>query len=158
MKVAGGYEIGIDIGGTFTDVVCRRPGAPMLTTKIMSTRKDPGEAVLQAVAFMVENWKLQPEEIGRFLHGTTVATNAVLERKGARLGLLTTAGFKDVLEIGRQWRQALYRVILEPETPVFLAPGKFRKEVRERVSASGEIVTPLDEESVLAAMRDLVEA
>ena len=158
MEAAGGYEIGIDIGGTFTDVVCRRPGAPMLTTKIMSTRKDPGEAVLQAVAFMVENWKLQPEEIGRFLHGTTVATNAVLERKGARLGLLTTAGFKDVLEIGRQWRQALYQVILEPETPVFLAPGKFRKEVRERVSASGEIVTPLDEESVLAAMRDLVEA
>jgi N-methylhydantoinase A len=151
-------DVGIDIGGTFTDVVCRRAGAPALTTKIMSTRRDPSEAVLRAIRFMVEEWKIDPREIAHFLHGTTVATNAVLERKGAKLGLLTTEGFKDVLEIGRQWRQHLYGIILQPETPVFLAPGEFRKEIRERVSAQGEIVVPLDEASVLQACDDLVEA
>jgi N-methylhydantoinase A/oxoprolinase/acetone carboxylase beta subunit len=158
MSAAGAYDIGIDIGGTFTDVVCRRAGEPMLTTKIMSTRKDPSEAVMKAVAFMVENWNIQPHEIGRFLHGTTVATNAVLERKGARTGLLTTEGFKDVLEIGRQMRQALYGVILQPETPVFLAPGKFRKEIRERVTAAGEVLVPLDEAAVREAAKALVGA
>ena len=63
------------------------------------------------------------DRIARFVHGTTVATNAVLERKGARIGLITTAGFKDVLEIGRQNRRAMYDLVLQPETPVFLAPG-----------------------------------
>ncbi len=149
------YDIGIDIGGTFTDVVCRRPGEPMLTTKIMSTRQNPNEAVMRAVQFMVENWKIAPADVGHFLHGTTVATNAVLERKGARIGLLTTAGFKDVLEIGRQMRQALYGIILEAETPIFLAEGKYRKEITERIGSKGEVVTPLDEESVRAAARAL---
>lgn len=151
------YDIGIDIGGTFTDVVCRRPGEPMRTTKIMSTRQDPSEAVMRAVRYMVEHWDLAPADVGHFLHGTTVATNAVLERKGARLGLLTTAGFKDVLEIGRQMRHALYGIILEPETPIFLAPGKRRKEIPERVGAKGEVVTPLDEAAVRRAVRELLD-
>jgi len=150
------YDIGIDIGGTFTDVVCRRPGEPMRTTKIMSTRQDPSQAVMRAVQYMVENWNIAPSDIGHFLHGTTVATNAVLERKGARLGLLTTAGFKDVLEIGRQMRHALYGIILEPETPIFLAPGKYRKEVPERIGSKGEVVTPLDEDAVRRAVRELL--
>ncbi|MDE0062398.1 MAG: hydantoinase/oxoprolinase family protein [Gammaproteobacteria bacterium] len=152
------YDIGIDIGGTFTDLVCRRPGESMLTAKIVSTRWNPDEAVMQAVRFMVENWNIAPEEVGRFLHGTTVATNAVLERKGARLGLLTTAGFKDVLEIGRQMRRELYGIILKPQTPVFLAPGKYRREISERIGSKGEEVTPLDEEAVRSAVLDLVEA
>jgi len=158
MTRATQYDIGIDIGGTFTDVVCRRPGEPMLTTKIMSTRQNPNEAVMQAVRYMVENWSIAPEDVGHFLHGTTVATNAVLERKGARLGLLTTAGFKDVLEIGRQMRHALYGIILEPETPIFLAAGKYRKEIPERIGSTGEEVAPLDEAAVRAAVRELVEA
>ncbi|WP_191057583.1 hydantoinase/oxoprolinase family protein [Geminicoccus harenae] len=149
-------DIGIDIGGTFTDVVCRRMGEPMLTTKIMSTRKDPSAAVMNAVRYMVENWNISPSDVGHFLHGTTIATNAVLERKGARLGLLTTAGFKDVLEIGRQLRQTLYGIILDPETPGFLARGKYRKEIAERISAQGEVVTPLDEGAVRQAARELV--
>ncbi len=152
------YDIGIDIGGTFTDLVCRRRGEPMLTAKIVSTRRHPDEAVMQAVRFMVENWNIAPEEVGRFLHGTTVATNAVLERNGARLGLLTTAGFKDVLEIGRQMRRELYGIILKPQTPVFLAPGKYRREIPERIGSKGEEVTRLDEEAVRSAVHDLVEA
>ena len=71
------------------------------------------------------------------MHGTTAATNAVLERKGARIGLITTEGFRDVLEIGRQMRHQMYDLVLRPETPVFLAPGRYRKEVRERLDAQG---------------------
>src|SRR5690606_26945716 len=104
-------SIGVDIGGTFTDVVCAAPGQPPRIVKIPSTPGDPSVAVLRAVQHMAEHWGVRPEHIGRFVHGTTVATNAVLERKGARIGLLTTAGFKDVLEIGRQMRHQMYDVI-----------------------------------------------
>jgi len=78
--------------------------------------------------------------------GTTVATNAVLERKGARIGLLTTAGFRDVLEIGRQLRTQVYRIILEPEAPVFLAPRRYpRREIAERIDTNGMVLMPIDE-------------
>jgi N-methylhydantoinase A len=156
--IAPGFEIGVDIGGTFTDVVCRQPGGRMRLMKVPTTRSDPSEAVLRALAAMREAWSLDPSLITRFSHGTTVATNAVLERKGACIGIITTEGFRDVIEIGRQLRRAVYRVILEPETPVFLAPGQFRREVAERVSATGEIVTPLDEAALLAAADELVAA
>ena len=149
-------EIGVDIGGTFTDVICRRPGEPPRVVKIPSTPADPSVAVLRSIEHMAEHWNVRPTDIARFVHGTTVATNAVLERKGARIGLLATEGFKDVLEIGRQMRQALYSVILEPEVPVFLAPGAFRKEVRERIGPTGEVITPINEASVLAAVEALV--
>jgi len=149
-------DIGIDIGGTFTDVVCRRPGEAMRITKLMTTRSDPSTAVLRAIDHMVTNWNVRPDEIAHVLHGTTIATNAVLERKGARIGLLTTEGFKDVLEIGRQMRHQIYSVILSPEAPIFLAPGKFRHEVRERIGADGEVRVPLDEATVLAAVDALV--
>ena len=86
---------------------------------------------------MRRQWHIPPDAIARFVHGTTIATNAVLERKGARIGLITTAGFKDVLEIGRQMRRAMYDLVLQPETPVFLAPGAFRKEVPERIGPAG---------------------
>ena len=84
-----------------------------------------------------QEWGISPADIARFVHGTTVATNAVLERKGARIGLITTEGFRDVLEIGRQMRHQMYDLVLQPETPVFLAPGRFRKEVTERLDAQG---------------------
>src|SRR5690348_6325769 len=105
---------------------------------------------------MKREWEVDAAAIARFVHGTTVATNAVLEKKGAKIGLLATAGFKDVLEIGRQMRRAMYQLALRPETPVFLAPGAFRKEVRERVAATGEVLAPLDEASVERAIDELV--
>src|SRR5579872_6702487 len=119
---AFGCDIGVDIGGTFTDVVCRVPGQPLRKLKVPSTRSDPSEAVLQSIELLRDKWGIEPVEIVRFVHGTTVATNAVLERKGARIGILTTRGFRDTLEIGRQMRQAMYKAISEPETPIFLAP------------------------------------
>src|SRR4051795_232926 len=137
-------EVGVDIGGTFTDIVCREPHGAMRLMKVPTTRGDPSAAVLQSLAEMPERWGLSADAIGRFAHGTTVATNAVLERKGAKIGLITTQGFRDVLEIGRQLRRSMYDLKLRPETPVFLAPGSRRKEVRERVVASGEVLVPLD--------------
>src|SRR5687768_836169 len=109
------YEVGVDIGGTFTDVVCRRPGGEVKLVKIPTTRADPSAGVLHAVKHMAAEWGIAPGEIVRFVHGTTVATNAVLERKGAKIGLITTQGFRDVLEIGRQSRHNVYSVMLEPE-------------------------------------------
>ncbi len=149
-------EIGVDIGGTFTDVVCHAPGGPLRIVKIPSTPSDPSQAVLQSIAYMAETWAIKPAQVARFVHGTTVATNAVLERKGARIGVLTTEGFRDVIEIGRQMRHQMYSVILEPETPIFLAPGARRREVRERVGPQGEVLIALDEPSVLAAVDALV--
>lgn len=149
-----GHEIGIDIGGTFTDIVCRLESG-IRTLKIPTSRGNPGAAVLAALAELRRTLGIDPAAVSRFLHGTTIATNAVLERKGARIGLITSMGFRDVLEIGYQLRQDLYRVILEPSTPVFLAPGALRREVIEQVSAQGEVLVPLDESSVRRAVDDL---
>jgi N-methylhydantoinase A/oxoprolinase/acetone carboxylase beta subunit len=150
------YAVGVDIGGTFTDVVCAGSDGSFRVMKRPTTRADPAAAVRDALAAMQAEWGIDPAAIARFVHGSTVATNAVIERQGARTGLITTAGFKDVLEIGRQMRHRMYDLVLQPETPVFLAPGSRRKEVRERVSAQGDIVTPLDEADVRARAVELV--
>ena len=152
-----GVEIGIDTGGTFTDVVCFRDGRPVGVTKISSTPSDPSVAILEAVAHLKREWDISPAEIKRFGHGTTVATNALIERKGGRIGLLATQGFSDVIEIGRQMRRHLYEAPLAPESPVFLAPGRRRKGVIERTASDGSVVIPLDPESVRIAARELVD-
>jgi len=154
-EAAGKFEIGVDIGGTFTDVVCRDGTGAMRLVKIPTTRRNPSAGVKAAMDYMQREWRVSPDEIVRFVHGTTVATNAVLEAKGAKVGLLTTVGFKDVLEIGRQMRHSVYDLVLKPETPVFLAPGALRKEVGERVTATGDVLVPLDESSVVHAVDEL---
>ena len=148
----GSFDIGVDIGGTFTDVVCRAPDGGVRLVKIPTTRLDPSTGVKAAIELIRHDWSVPPQAIARFVHGTTVATNAVLEATGARIGLLTTEGFKDVLEIGRQMRHAMYDLVLEPESPAFLAPGALRQEVRERMTAHGEVLVPLDEASVERAV------
>lgn len=156
--MSGDLRIGVDIGGTFTDVVVRRPGSPTRIMKIPTTRSDPSLAVLEALKRMQSEWGLAPDEVARFVHGTTVATNAVLERKGAKVGVITTEGFRDVLEIGRQMRHQMYQLALDPETPTFLAPGRMRHEVPERISATGEVLKALDEAAVADAADALVAA
>jgi N-methylhydantoinase A/oxoprolinase/acetone carboxylase beta subunit len=152
------YEVGIDTGGTFTDVVVRGSDGSLCLTKLPTTRANPAEGVRQVVGATFKAWGIATGDIRRFVHGTTTATNAVLERKGAKIGLLTTEGFKDVLELGRQNRRQMYDLILSPHTPVFLAPGALRKEVRECIGPNGEVLTPLDEESLRCAVDALVEA
>ncbi len=153
----GRFEIGVDIGGTFTDIVCRERGGALHVLKVPTTRGDPSVAVIKSIAELAERWGVSADRIGRFAHGTTVATNAVLERKGARIGVLTTAGFRDVLEIGRQLRTDVYRVILDPQAPVFLAPRRYRREIPERLDASGAVLTALDEAAVVKAADELVQ-
>ena len=150
-------SVAVDIGGTFTDVVCRDGEGRLRYFKVPTTRRDESIAVLDSVARIAAEWGIAPEAIERFAHGTTVATNAVLERRGAPMGLITTRGFRDVLEIGRQMRHRMYDVVLQPETPIFLAPGARRLEVSERVDAAGNVLVPLDEAEVERAAQALVD-
>lgn len=149
-----GVSIGIDIGGTFTDVVCATPSGTHVL-KVPTTRREPGQAVMTALEILRREHGIATAAIERFAHGTTIATNAVLERKGARVGLIATEGFRDVLEIGRQIRRQMYDLNLRPETPGWLAPGARRVEVRERVDARGDVLVPLDAPSLAAAIAKL---
>ena len=151
------FRVGVDVGGTFTDVVCTRDGQPPLVFKVPSTPANPGEAALAGVERLAAEG-VEPGSLAQLAHGTTVATNAVLERTGGRLGIITTEGFRDTLEIGRQMRREMYEVRLDPQTPVFLAPRAMRIGVRERVGPGGEVIEPLDENSVRAALDRLVAA
>lgn len=149
-------DIGVDIGGTFTDVVARAEDGTLRLAKIPSNRAKPGAPIRTVLQSLLPEWGLAPSDVRRFVHGTTVATNAVLERKGAVLGILATEGFTDVIEIGRQNRTQIYELLLKPETPNFLAPGARRKGVREAVSPTGEMVTPLDEGSLARSVDELL--
>lgn len=149
-----GWSVGIDIGGTFTDVIAIGPRGSVVL-KVASTPGNPSAAVTAALSVLSAEHGILPREITRFAHGTTVATNAVIERKGARIGLIATEGFRDILEIGRQMRRQMYDLRLQPETPVWLAPGERRVEVRERIDAQGAVAVPLDEASIDAALAKL---
>jgi N-methylhydantoinase A/oxoprolinase/acetone carboxylase beta subunit len=156
--VANQLDIGIDIGGTFTDVVCRFADGSLRQFKLPTTRANPAHAVRDALAHMVREWGIKAGDIARFVHGTTVATNAVLERTGATIGVITSAGFRDVLEIGRGNRREIYDTVLQPQTPIFLAPRALRREVPERLTVDGEIVTALDEAALKRAAAELKAA
>jgi N-methylhydantoinase A len=129
-------RLGVDSGGTFTDFVWLDEAGRLRIHKELSTPADPARAILTGIQFLGV-----PDE-APIVHGTTVATNALLERRGARTGLITTEGFADVLAIGRQNRPELYS--LRPWKGEPLAPRAWRLEVRERVTAEGEILVPLD--------------
>ncbi|MGI9333866.1 MAG: hydantoinase/oxoprolinase family protein [Gammaproteobacteria bacterium] len=150
-------RIGVDVGGTFTDVVYMSENDEPRILKVPSTPDDPARGVLDAVESLLGIDSARSKDVITLAHGTTVATNAVLERKGASVGLIATEGFTDVLEIGRQMRRQMYAVRLDPETPVFVAPGYMRQGVCERIGAAGEVVTPLDERSVERALDVLVD-
>ena len=143
-----GARLGVDVGGTFTDLVALVDGA-LVTAKVPSTPRDQSEGVLASLR------AADTGTVAAFAHGMTVATNALLERRGARTALVTTAGFRDVLEIGRQDRPHLYD--LARDRPPALIPRALRFSVRERMGPEGELA-PLDEESVEAAVAALREA
>jgi N-methylhydantoinase A len=149
-------QIAIDIGGTFTDVVAAGPTG-MRAVKVPSSKTDPVAAIEAGLAAIAQAADIDLTTVTRFVHGTTVATNAVLMRRGARVGLLATAGFEDTLEIGRQKRSRMYDLLQPPETPVFLAPRRQRIGIVERVGADGHVIEPLDQEGVRKAIGLLVE-
>jgi N-methylhydantoinase A/oxoprolinase/acetone carboxylase beta subunit len=150
-------SVAVDIGGTFTDVVVLDGGRLVTFAKVPSTPRAFADGIVAGVAAALERAKLRPAQVDRFAHGTTVATNAVLERKGAVVGLLATDGFEDALEIGRMKRRELYDLFIDAQTPIFLAPRRRRVPIRERLDAQGEVLFPLDEEQVRRAVQGLVE-
>ncbi|MFI0847744.1 hydantoinase/oxoprolinase family protein [Mesorhizobium sp. IMUNJ 23232] len=149
-------DVGVDTGGTFTDLVFRFASGKVRIAKVPSTPSDPARAVLEGILQKAREWNVPIGNVRRVVHGTTVATNAIIERKGSRIGLITTEGFRDVLEIGRQMRQEMYNLRIKPVTPTFLAPRSRRLEVPERLSAAGEVLVPLDEGAVVKAAEMLV--
>ena len=148
-------QIGVDIGGTFTDIVALDGEGRLALAKVPSTPKDLLDGIGAAVGKVLALAGAPPGDVERFIHGTTVATNAVLEQKGAVTAVLTTEGFEDVLEMGRQKRSRMYDLEMDPETPSFLAPGRRRVGIRERLDARGATLVPLDEGQVRAAVQTL---
>jgi N-methylhydantoinase A len=143
-----GYSLGIDIGGTFTDLVLHdHTGGRHWGTKVLTTHADAQQGVVAGVHAILDEAGVEPRAIGRVVHATTLFTNALIERKGARTGLLTTAGFRDVLEIGRERKYDLYDIGIENPAP--LVPRDLRLEVTERIRADGSVGTPLDEAQLL---------
>ena len=148
-------QIGVDIGGTFTDIVALDPAGRLTFTKVPSTPKDLLDGIGAAVTKVLAMADARPGEVERFIHGTTVATNAVLEQKGAVTAVLTTEGFEDVLELGRMKRSRMYDLAMDAETPTFLAPRRRRVGVRERLDAKGRVLVPLNEADVRDAVQRL---
>jgi len=141
-------QIGLDIGGTFTDIVALDREGHLGLTKVPSTPKDLLEGIGAATRRILDIAGAKPGDVERFIHGTTVATNAILEQKGALTAVLTTEGFEDVLELGRMKRSRMYDLAMDPETPTFLAPRRRRVGVRERLDAKGRVLVPLHEDDV----------
>ncbi len=140
-----GTAIGIDIGGTFIDLVVLDHGR-LRVVKVPSTPEAPEAGVLSCLADLIARGMIVPSDVERIAHGSTVATNALLEGHLAKTALITTRGFRDVLEIGRQNRPSLYDLFFERPLPI--VPRDLRFEVRERIDARGEVVLPLEEEDV----------
>ena len=144
--MSGGYRLGVDIGGTFTDVVVLSEDTGALETlKILTTPDDVARGFLEAVDRALAG-RLRPETIRHVVHGTTVATNAIIEGRIARTALVVTRGFRDLLEIARQTRPDLYDLLCDKPEP--LVPRDLCFEVTERLDAEGCVVTPLAEEEL----------
>lgn len=133
-------RIAVDIGGTFTDVVLLKDSAVIATTKVLTTPDDPSRAVATGVEEILS--RESPQNVAEIVHGTTLISNSLIERKGVVTGLITTAGFRDVVASGREQRYDLYDLFLEMPDP--LVPRRRRWGVRERVLADGSVDTPLD--------------
>lgn len=148
------YRLGVDIGGTFTDIVLLAEDGAVHTKKILSTPDDYSRAIEDGIRQLLAETGIDAADISEVAHGTTVATNAIIERKGVRVALITTEGFRDVLEIARYRAPQLYDVYFRKPEP--LVERRLRFQVSERIAASGEIVKPLDREALLAVAKRCV--
>ena len=142
---ASAINLGVDIGGTFTDVVLER-GDELWSIKVLTTPQAPEEAILDGIAQVCAKAGVAPAEVGRIIHGTTLATNALIERRGARTALVTTRGFRDVIEMRTESRFEQYDLNLV--LPEALIPREDRHVVSERIGAQGQVLRPLDRAEV----------
>ena len=148
------YRMGFDVGGTFTDFVLQSPTGELTTAKRLTTYPDPSAACLEGLDELMTRAGIPWEELAQAVHGTTLGSNVVIERKARGVGLLTTRGFRDVLIIGREKRYQVYDLQIEKPRP--LIARRFIGEVSERVLADGSVRDPLDEPDARRAIRELV--
>jgi N-methylhydantoinase A len=149
------YAIGIDIGGTFTDIVFYDSvGGRHVNRKVLTTHDDPSTGVVDGIVATLAERMIDPGTVGRVVHATTLFTNALIERKGARTGMLTTAGFRDVLLMGRERKYDIYDIFIEMPEPV--VPRHLTVEAPGRLGPDGREEIPLDIEAVLAGVGELV--
>ena len=144
------YRVGADIGGTFTDVALLGSDGSIATSKVSSTPDDYGVAIIEGVMRLIRERGLDASDVEGVVHGTTVATNAILQRKGARTALITTAGFRDVLELARLRYTRLYDINFVKAKP--LVPRRLRFVVDERMGPRGEVRKPLGEDDARAVV------
>lgn len=148
------YRIGVDVGGTFTDfTISNTDTGENLYFKVPSTPADPSVAIVDGIEQILTIYKIAPAKVSYIGHGTTVATNMIIERRGVPTGLITTKGFRDVLAIGRQTRPALYDTSIRKPEP--LVERYRRREVDERLNAGGECLRPLDESELESVLGEL---
>ena len=148
-------RLAVDIGGTFTDIALDHAGR-LHTAKVLTTASAPEQGVLAGIDKVLEQAALAPGAVDLLVHGTTLATNTVIERKGARTALVVTEGFRDSVEMGYEHRFEQYDVNIDKPSP--LVPRHLRLPVRERVNAAGEVLIPLEAESLEALLPTLREA
>ena len=152
--MAKSFRIGVDIGGTFTDIVFLSHDGQVHTRKVPSTVDDYGRGIVEGVARVFQDTGITASDIDEVLHGTTVASNAILEMAGAKTGLITTEGFRDVLELRTLRMPRLYDIGWSKPEP--LVDRYLRVGVPERVNSQGEVITPLDREAVVEAVKHMV--
>jgi N-methylhydantoinase A len=151
----GGYRVAADIGGTFTDIACLSPSGQLVTRKVPSTPDDYARAIIGALDSLGADLGITGPDFSEVLHASTVATNAILEGKGARTALITTCGFRDVLELRRIRVPRLYEPLYEKPAP--LVPRRLRFELTERLDAAGDVLTPLDLAEVEALADEIAQ-
>jgi N-methylhydantoinase A len=149
------YRLGVDIGGTFTDfALVDDVSGRVSVNKALTTPHDPSEAIVKGTEALLDREGLSPSDVDIIVQGTTLATNALIERKGAKTGLITTKGFRDILEMRRETRYDLYDLFIE--LPELVVPRHLRLGVRERVNKDGKILTELDETELMQAIEQLL--
>jgi N-methylhydantoinase A len=150
------YRIGIDVGGTFTDLsfYAEKTGE-IEYLKIPSTPENPSRASIDGIKQVLSKNEISPRALSYIAHGSTVATNAILELKGAKTGLITTRGFRDLLEIGRQKRPDLFDLFADK--PPCLIPRHLRKEVRERVTHDGKVIEALNKDDLIGVVQEFIK-
>ncbi|HCC45476.1 MAG TPA: methylhydantoinase, partial [Gammaproteobacteria bacterium] len=155
MTAYSSHRLAVDIGGTFTDVVLEN-GNDLVTAKVLTTSSAPEQGVVRGIQDVLSEAGIMAKDISMFLHGTTLATNAIIERKGATTALITTAGFRDVIEIGYESRYNQYDILIDKPAP--LVPRELRFTVPERVDIHGRVLWELDEKAVKDLIPKVVQA
>ena len=156
IKLQKPFRIGVDIGGTFTDFVVVDSKGQLVNEKVLTTPQDPSLGVLTGIELIIKKHEILARDITSIIHGTTLVANAIIERKGVATALITTSGFRDVLQIGREWRYDIYDLFLSPVEP--LIPRALCFEINERIGYDGGVVKDLDVSKLKKIARDIKHA